>query len=118
MGLADQGPSLTRAPVRRDRQGVGSIAPLIPRGCRLYTRSLSNRTPVLSRYSSVWVNEFGRAPRSFGTIESQSSRRHPVFSAPSRARAHRLSTAQTSKPRVGGSNPSGRASGFNYLLGF
>ena len=50
-------PSLTRAPDRHDRRGVGSTAELLMLGSRPYSCSHSNRTPVISCLPSVWVNE-------------------------------------------------------------
>ncbi len=61
-GPANPGPSLTRAPVRHDRRGLRVIREVLSAGGRPYTRSLSNRTPVLSWRSSAWVNEVGNGP--------------------------------------------------------
>ena len=55
-------PSLTRAPVRHDRRGVRVLRVVLSAGGRPSTRSLSNRTPVLSWRSSAWVNEPSNAP--------------------------------------------------------
>src|SRR5271166_2041710 len=50
------GPSLPRAPVRHDRRVIRVV---LSAAGRPYTRSLSNRTPVLSWRSSAWLNAVG-----------------------------------------------------------
>jgi hypothetical protein len=61
-GPGQSGPLTDASPGSHDRRGLKIIRVVLLAGGRPYTRSLSNRTPVLSWRSSAWVNEPGNVP--------------------------------------------------------